>query len=44
MEKVTEIDNGSLVKMAYEDVVEGKRPRGRPHKNGQTSFSKIQQL
>ena len=39
LEKLNEMDNKRLVKMVYEGEVEGRRPRGRPRKNGQTILS-----
>ena len=38
MEKLTEMDNGRLVKRVFEDEVEGKRPRGRPRKRWIDNF------
>ena len=32
LEKLTEMDNGRLVKRVFEDELEGKRPRGIPRK------------
>ena len=38
LEKLTEMDNGRLVKKVFEDEVEGKRPRGRLHKRWIDNF------
>ena len=38
LEKLTEMDNGRLVKRGFDDEVEGKRPRGRPRKRWVDNF------
>ena len=38
LEKLTEMDNGRLVKRVFKDEVEGKRPRGRPCKRWIDNF------
>ena len=43
LEKLNEMDSGRLVQRVFEDEVEGKRPRGRPHNRWIDSFKSAKQ-